>query len=284
MIKFIYGENMRIINKVNTLFNIISSKITMIQFLNGNILKIIAMLIMFIDHFTKSFVIYNYNNIINILGMSYYELYDLLKKIIWPIGSIAFPIYYFLIVEGFIHTKHLKKYFLLLFLFAIISEIPFDLVFFKNEMQSMNSTPIYLEYQNVFFTLLLGLTTIWGISKINKYFSNRVINRIFCYAFSGLLITATSIFAEKLMCDYGAYGVLLITILYLTRTNRIYQVISYVLLFFLFKHYLNFPQLIIPILMLLYNGKRGKLKLKYFGYIFYPAHLTLLYILSLIKV
>ena len=283
MIKFIYGESMRIINKVNTLFNIISSKITIIQFLNGNILKIIAMLIMFIDHFTKSFVIYNYNNIINILGMSYYELYDLLKKIIWPIGSIAFPIYCFLIVEGFIHTKHLKKYFLLLFLFAIISEIPFDL-FFKNEMQAMNSTPIYLEYQNVFFTLFLGLITIWGISKINKYFSSGVINRIFCYAFSGLLITATSIFAEKFMCDYGAYGVLLITILYLTRANRIYQVISYVLLFFLFEHYLNFPQLIIPILMLLYNGKRGELKLKYFGYIFYPAHLTLLYILFLIKV
>lgn len=242
------------------------------------------MLIMFMDHFTKSFVMYNYGKIIALLNMSYYELYDLLKNIIWPIGSIAFPIFCFLLVEGFIHTKHLKKYFLLLFIFAFISEIPFDLAFFKRKMITAASMPFYLNYQNVFFTLFLGLTTIWGINKINKYFIGGVVDKVFGHIFSFLLIATTSIFAERLMCDYGAYGVLLITALYLTRSNRIYQVLSYVILFFLFEHYLNFPQLIIPIILLLYNGKRGKLKLKYFGYIFYPAHLTILYILSLIKI
>ena len=269
--------------RINNLLGKINFKISKIQFLNGNTLKILAMIIMFMDHFTKSFVIYNYSHIVNILSIPTYKLYDDLKTIYWPIGSIAFPLFCFLLVEGFLHTKHLKKYFLLMFLFALISEIPFDISMFKLEMDALKSFPFYLEYQNVFFTLFLGLTTICGISKISEKFSGGFREKGISLLLNGTLIFTTSMLAEKLMCDYGAYGVLLITGLYITRSNRIYQILTYILLFFIFEHFLNFPQLIVSLLILLYNGKRGKLKIKYFGYIFYPAHLTLLYILSIIK-
>ena len=272
---------MVIVNKINNIFGNIYNKLEKVQFLNGNMLKILAMFIMFIDHFTKSFVIYNFYSIIKLLNISYYDFYDLLKNIIWPIGSIAFPLFCFLLVEGFLHTKHLKKYLLLLFIFAIISEIPFDLAFYKDDMAV--SFPFYYDYQNVFFTLFLGLITIVGIDKLKKIYSNDIKERIIAIVLSSCLIAFTSIFAEKLMTDYGAYGVLLITAMYLTRKNRIYQILSYLALFFIFKHFLNFPQVIVSLLILLYNGNRGRLKIKYFGYIFYPAHLILLYILSLIK-
>lgn len=274
---------MIVFNKINELFNKLYTLSFRIQFLNGNCLKIIAMLIMLMDHFTKSFFIYNFNNICDVLNISTYMMYEKLKLIYWPIGSIAFPLFCFLLVEGFLHTKHLKKYFLLMFLFALISEIPFDYAFFIREMKAADTIPFYFEYQNVFFTLLLGLTTIWGISKIHEKFNVGLREKIISLLLNGTLIFTTSMFAEKLMCDYGAYGVLLITGFYLTRTNRIYQILFYVLLFLIFKHFLNFPQLIVSLLILLYNGKRGKHKIKYFGYIFYPAHLTLLYILSIIK-
>ena len=283
MIELLYGDSMVIVNKIDGLFNTIYLKLTKIQFLSGNLLKILAMLIMFMDHFTKSFVMENYYYISGMFDMFGSQLYNTLKTYYWPIGSIAFPIFSFLLVEGFLHTKHLKKFFLFLFIFALISEIPFDLVFFKDEMGTLKTFPFYFEYQNVFFTLFLGLTTIWGISEFSKIAKKGLKEKIIASVLSVILIAVTSILAEKLMTDYGAYGVLLITAFYLTRKNRIYQIFSYIALFFIFRNFISFPQIVVSILILLYNGKRGKINIKYFGYIFYPAHLTVLYILSLIK-
>jgi hypothetical protein len=65
------------------------------------------------------------------------------------VGRLAFPIFAYLLVEGYFHTKNIGKYSLRLFLFALLSEIPFNLMYI--------SAPIYPFHQNVIWTLLIGL-------------------------------------------------------------------------------------------------------------------------------
>ena len=76
------------------------------------------------------------------------------------IGRMAFPIFAFLIVEGFIHTSDLKKYLKRLFIFALISEIPFNLIY--------TGSFVFPFHQNVLFTLLLGLLCINEIEKLYR--------------------------------------------------------------------------------------------------------------------
>ena len=76
------------------------------------------------------------------------------------IGRLAFPIYCFLLVEGFYHTRSRAKYAGRLFLFALLSEVPFDLAF-SRRMWDFSSS-------NVFITLLFGLLVIWGVEGIKQ--------------------------------------------------------------------------------------------------------------------
>ena len=81
-----------------------------IQKLNGTVLKIIAALFMVIDH----------------------AGYMFFPKVIWirKVGRISFPIFAFFIAEGFFYSKDRRRYLLRMLLFAVISELPFDLAFF----------------------------------------------------------------------------------------------------------------------------------------------------------
>ena len=95
------------------------------------VLKIIALISMACDH--TSYLIYGKFSFLNY------------------IGRLAFPIFAFQISEGYIHTNNLKKYFMRLFLFALISQIPFSL---------FRSSYISGFGLNIFFTLFLGLGAI----------------------------------------------------------------------------------------------------------------------------
>ncbi|MBR1476909.1 MAG: conjugal transfer protein TraX [Lachnospiraceae bacterium] len=242
-------------------------------FISGSTLKIIALVTMITDHLGFGLIyrlLMAYGNVAIPLP-DYAKLFTI-YRIMRAIGRIAFPIYCFLLTEGFFHTKDRKRYARRLFVFSLISEPFFDLCF--------AATPLYPGYQNVFFTLLIGLLTIWGINSACLYINDRFLGSNFNLAaalrtaaiigssLTGMLVAAI------LRTDYSYMGVAAIIILYLLRNRRIVQCIAGAAVF---AYEIYAPAAFIPILF--YNGKRG-LKLKLFFYIMYPAHLFLIYLVT----
>ena len=225
--------------------------------LDGSALKIIACIAMLIDHAAVC-LIYNSILIPNAPITRGTELYNLYTfyKILRAIGRTAFPIYCFLLIEGFFHTKSRSKYALRLLLFGIISEIPFDLCIYNERWHP--------SYNNVYFTLFIGLLAIWAWDHFkDRWYIQLPIGAGLLYA------------AEFFHTDYGWKGVLLIFILYIMHAWRVPQVV-----FGLISMYWELPGVILAFIpILFYSGKRGR-QLKYFYYLFYPGHLTLLYLLS----
>ena len=104
--------------------------------LSGSTLKLIAIVSMLIDHVAAAVIV-------RVLYAGHWteQLYQI-YRVMRSVGRIAFPIFCFFLVEGFEHTRDRKKYALRLFLFALISEIPFDLAFSAEILE--------VQYQNVF--------------------------------------------------------------------------------------------------------------------------------------
>lgn len=253
--------------------------------INGNALKIVACVTMFIDHIGAGFMLpyvrygyYDGNLSIDQLNMIY--------KALRMIGRTAFPVFCFLLVEGFIHTRSRLRYALSLLLFGIISEIPFDLLFFAEEeidninMISALKANSYLIWNqcNVYFTLLIGLLVIWGIESTKHFLSEKKAPIYANWLFIFLFIGAGCLTAYKLNTDYDMYGVILITIFYLLqRYDYIRLFAGYLYISQLGLEYASLPGFL---LMLLYSKKRGKNlgMFKYLFYLFYPVHLTAIYI------
>ena len=136
-------------------------------------LKLIALVTMAIDHIGAAIVepvIYHGETLASetggMEGLTAYMIENnwlyILDDILRVIGRLAFPLFCFLLCEGFRKTKHLKRYIFNLFLFGLIAEVPFDLAFNGGNL-------IYLYGQNVFFTLLIGLLVLCGI----RFFSEK---------------------------------------------------------------------------------------------------------------
>jgi len=221
-------------------------------------LKLIAIVTMFIDHFMAGVFapLYTSGYFKNVeLVKRGVEIYDIGRNI----GRFAFPVFCFLLVEGFYHTKSRVKYMRNLVIFALVSEVPFDLLL----KQKMDFTA-----QNVYFTLAISLGSIWVITAVKKRFEKETVISAFL---QGIVIFAGCLLAHMLKTDYSCYGVVLVIIFYYYRNNRFLAcLVGYV--WFLFEPWC-FPAFIA---VLFYNGKRG-MGLKYFFYVFYPAHLLLLY-------
>ena len=238
--------------------------------LPGSTLKLIAIVTMFIDHVGAAIVariLLQYRADIPVVTairgvMDYHTLY-VVYMTLRMIGRIAFPIFCFLLVEGFMHTRDREKYALRLGCFAAVSEIPFDLAF--------NGKVLEVGYQNVFFTLLLGLLTMMAYDAVMNQSRWSVWKRT---ALSTIAILAGMFAAEFLSTDYGALGVLCIMVFYLFRRSRIQQVVFGCLAFVWWEWAAVFA--FVPIFY--YNGKRG-FGMKYFFYAFYPVHLLILYLI-----
>ena len=195
------------------------------------------------------------------------------------IGKISFPLYAFLISEGYVHTRNFSKYLTRLIVFGVISQIPACLLFVGKSFNGL--------YLNIFFTLALGLLGIRIYDKIkSKYISTP-------------LIILLAVIAELLKFDYGAFGVLMIVCFYVFKRNKLNMVLSQMFLMFILymkkMSYYTFSlfnlqyilfQLLFSVIslaiILTYNGKKGKSsgKIKLMFYFFYPVHLIILDLLK----
>ena len=241
--------------------------------LTGSHLKWIAIITMFIDHTGAALLELGLlpkvadavlaGNSFDYVMADYHFWYRF-DDVLRAIGRLAFPIFCFLLVEGFLHTKDVKKYALRLGLFALISEIPFDLAF--------NEKLLEFSYQNVFFTLLIGLLMLIGL----KYFEETLPPHIswlrFIVALTGILL------AVFLRTDYDAFGIILIFLLYEFRSLPKLRCIAGAILM-LFN---STTGCLAFLLIWFYNGERGKQLPKYFFYAFYPAHLMLLWLVRML--
>ena len=266
----------------------IDERISHIQFLTGNSLKVIAVLSMVVDHLCKiifQWLLSNHWGVMVDNGQMSWEQFQKIDNFIrfdlQSIGTIAFPLFCFLLAEGFQHTKNKKRYVGLMFIFALISEIPFDIGFFSQYSQMEGTFPFYLKYQNVFFTLFLGLLTLVCLERLSCKSEVRT-DKIKSAILQVICVATLALVAELIRCDYGMQGILFISAFYICRNHRIYQVLLFLLAYMGTTG--NQPPLctlLACLLILLYNGKRGKLKLKYFFYVFYPAHIFILYLIQI---
>ncbi len=233
-------------------------------------LHIIAMFCMLLDHTAAVGLIYN----------------DWLRCI----GRIAFPIFTFMTVEGFFHTKSLKKYALRLFIFALISEIPFNLM--------AGGGLVYPFHQNVLWTFLMALGAMWVIERAKQAKAKWLVPVavIGVIALSYLLGVIT-------LADYFGGGMLTVMVFYFFREKKWYNLLAQIaallyinieilggygfeLNIFGFNFFLHMQSLatlaLIPIW--LYNGRKGHSSktFKFICYAFYPLHMLVLYLLVLL--
>lgn len=206
-------------------------------------LKWIAICSMVIDHFAVA--IFQQSTMYN------YSTYRILRDI----GRIAFPIYCFLLVEGFFKTSNVNKYITRMFVFALLSEIPFDMAVYGKIF--------YPQGQNVFWTLTFGLCTIYVLDKIKGPGIGRALAQF------GVVCVQMA-FAQVMEVDYHYRGIFFIAMFYYCKFMQdwVRNVIGVIV----FAYERTAPLAFIPIQ--LYNGQRG-MKLKYFFYLVYPVHLLI---------
>ena len=221
-------------------------KIKSIKGINGAQLKYIAFASMFIDHFNKAIITPFLTGTGPMVIIT--TIFDIL-------GRIAFPIFAFMIVEGFFKTKSRWKYLKNLLIFAVISEIPYDM------FQSAEFVNTWS--QNILWGLALGLFTIMVIDKLKDYIKKRPL-----WIFVSLLLVALSSLGSMLISsDYEYYAIIIIYLYYIFYDKKLVASgLGYLVIIKEIYAILGFTT------VLLYNGEKGKQN-KIFNYLFYPVHL-----------
>ena len=222
--------------------------------LTNNQLKIIAMVSMLFDH----------------VGKELLPQYPILQII----GRLAFPIFAFMIAEGCFYTKNKIKYFFTIFILGTGCQIVYSIA-------------EHSFYQNVLITFSLSIALIFSLENFRV--KKEKISGITLFFTVLIVITFTMVlpvFMEEygFQIDYGIYGVLLpVAVFYGQDKERklVYATGVLALLAHSFGGIQWFSLLSIPILVL-YNQKRGKYNIKPLFYIFYPAHLVVIYLISLV--
>ena len=199
------------------------------------------------------------------------------------VGRLAFPIFAFQLCEGYRHTGDFRRYRRRLLVFALLSEIPFNLFY--------AGSVIFPFHQNVLFTLLLGLLAMRQADMLRR---EEGIKKKSLRCLALLLILAGGV---VLFPDYGLMGVMTVLCFFVFRDHRLFQLAAMAVLnIFTFKGQTipvslfglacdfpiqGFALLALPLIWL-YNGEKGPggKGLRLFWYIFYPLHMLALYFIQ----
>lgn len=265
--------------------------------LSTRVIKWIALFSMLCDHFAKVFL----RGLINhpwpnasTVAFFHSEQIIRLHEALQHFGRLAFPLFVFLLVEGFYLTRNRWKYLRRIFIFALISEIPFDLGFRYSNLAPAAGRLIEFSYQNVLFTLAIGLFAMILIEWIlTKFGTASPMTILIAFIAVGCIWLG-----NRLEVDYHAYGVAAILVAYAIRkVGSIRSDSGSVSPLPVQWRTAEMLLLIIPLLLMntseawalidvgliaLYSGKRGGRMNKWFFYVFYPAHLLILALLRII--
>ena len=220
-----------------------------LRILDGTSLKLIAMISMVFDHVGDMFF----------------------PGALWMrmIGRLAMPLFSFCIAEGYAHTKNKQRYLLRMGVFALVSEIPFDLAF---------EGRVGLGHQNIMLSFFLAILALMVFDRIRgegkEHAAGKTLLGILC-------VCAVAVLALVLRADYTLFAVLAVFLFYVLRNRhpllRCGVGVGFLALTRTVGYYRTTGLSLIP--LLLYNGKRGR-GLKWLFYAFYPGHLLLLYLLK----
>ena len=237
--------------------------------LSGNTLKIIAAVAMLIDHVGIMFF----------PGVAVFRI----------IGRLSFPVFAFMIAEGCRYTKNKLRYFTGIFVLAALCQ----LVYFIYNGDT---------YMSVLVTFSLSIITVYALGYLKECLFDkkiRIEKKIISFLLLFVVVVAVWFLNMKLTIDYGFFGCMLApfaALLHPTKNNcpawlkrldrpvihALTMEIGVLFIAFSFGGRIAYYALLSMLLLAFYSGKRGKAKMKYFFYIFYPLHLLLLEGLSMI--
>lgn len=230
-----------------------------LRFLSGNALKFIAAAVMLVDHVGQI----------------------LLPNVLWLryIGRLAMPIFAFLIAEGCRYTRNKLVHFLTVSGIGLACQIVYAII----------------NPENVIFSILItfsfAILIVYALEFMKKcfVFGENTVKRCASVALFLIAVGIAYVFCHFFTVDYGFFGCILPAFAALPVSvsgrrraeEHVYMILSFTigLVIYVFtsgKILITFYALAAPLLLACYNGKKGKLKTKYFFYIFYPAHLAVL--------
>lgn len=221
--------------------------------LSGNQLKILAAVFMTIDH----------------IGLHLFPGIEVFRAI----GRLSFPIFAFCFAEGCKYTKNPARHFLVLFIVAVLWQAVYSYAF--------NSL-----YQNILITLCLSAILIYAFDFAKRTGS-----------FLGYLLAIATLFGVFYVCcvlpstlgrgfaiDYGFYGVMLPVLVFLGKTNqeKVYLLAAGLLFLAPTIGTIQLYSLFSLPIIAIYNGTRGKWRMKNFFYVYYPLHLVIIHIIRIL--
>lgn len=220
--------------------------------LSGNQLKILAVIFMTVDH----------------VGLHLFPEMQIFRVI----GRLAFPIFAFTFSEGCKYTKNRTRHFLVLLIFAVLCQAVYTYA-----MDSM--------YQNILVTLALSSLVIYSFDfakKTRNFLSYTLAIAVLLLVFS-ICFILPSVIGRGFAIDYGFYGVLLPVFCYLgkTKQEKIFLLSMGLLLLAPNLGTIQLFSLFAVPIIALYNGTRGKWRMKNFFYIYYPLHLVIIHLFKI---